>query len=1014
MIRRVSLFFTISAILLVAQTSRAPELQWVKTVSGSGSSSVTGAATDSQGNLYIAGNTTSLDFPTANAVQPQPGGSPIVRIDPTSGAVRKLYAPDLAGARSIAADPNSPLTLYAASAAGLMRSTDGGNTWKRLPGLPSGANLLSVTVDPTNSKVLYAATFPLGVFKTIDGGVSWTALNNGIPPTSSETVNQFGYGANTDSLYVNQIWVDPKSPNVLFASNGDLSLLRSTDAGASWTVSPSPATFVRSLVFDPFTEGTLYAAGLKSFVKSTDEGQTWTGLPVLNEPAAIALDPFHKGTLYAGTFNALFESTDGGQSWTQRITGWTSQITADPNKPVIYANPSGHGVIASTDGFRTYTSLGLQNAAPTQLLVAGSFLFERNAPTNDIFVTKLDNDGNIVYSTYFGGSEADSAAAIALGSDGSVYVTGNTNSTDFPTTKGTYKSSIPPVSQGASFVFKLNPNGSLAWSTYFSDWGTVPQAFAVDAAGNPHIGGQTSGGLPVTPGAYGTKFDPYSQCPMYSIGPCFPVSSAFLAEFNAQGSALIFSTYVSENQKTHALIQGANSMALAADGSVYFADGGLDSLNPSQGGVHWMNSTGTNLLQSNTGLAAALSSLQLDSQGNVFAVGSTTGPLATTPGVFQPTPQPDFPELPGSSGAGAGGNACIIKFDSALSKILAATLLGGEGSDRGQSLAIDSSGNVVVGGFTNSKAFPVRAPFQGSFSPASGFVAALDPALSNLLFSTFLGDTRGFAVQAAIPDGMGNVFVAGTVPRPSGPYYTGAANFVVVNKIAFTPSPNVRLDSVVNAASQLAVPLSPGEAIAALGSGFGSDAKLFLDGKPLPAISVSNNRIVSVVPNDAKPSGAARMTVSSHGVTSNSVAVPLAAASPGIFSSDGSGYGQGYILNADGTRNSQSNPSAPGKPITIFATGVGPINDVGGFAVTQQPVAVFVDGFYAHGIAAVLKHVPQLPGDVYEIKVYVPDPAKLVANNPDLKNFTFPPEVPVTLFIGGARSQDGLAIWIKN
>jgi hypothetical protein len=80
----------------------------------------------------------------------------------------------------------------------------------------------------------------------------------------------------------------------------------------------------------------------------------------------------------------------------------------------------------------------------------------------------------------------------------------------------------------------------------------------------------------------------------------------------------------------------------------------------------------------------------------------------------------------------------------------------------------------------------------------------------------------------------------------------------------------------------------------------------------------------------------------------------------------------------------------------------------------EQPVAVFVDGFYASGIAAVIKQVSSLPGDVFEIGVYVPDPAKLASQNPNLVDFKMPPEVPVAMFVGPAKSQPGIALWVKQ
>src|SRR5580698_9843829 len=98
---------------LTADPGSAPALQWAQQISGSGQSLATASAVDSQGNLYIAGNTTALDFPTLSAAQPQPGGTTLTRVDAVSGAIQKLYAPLLSGAATFAIDPENPLTLYA-------------------------------------------------------------------------------------------------------------------------------------------------------------------------------------------------------------------------------------------------------------------------------------------------------------------------------------------------------------------------------------------------------------------------------------------------------------------------------------------------------------------------------------------------------------------------------------------------------------------------------------------------------------------------------------------------------------------------------------------------------------------------------------------------------------------------------------------------------------------------------------------------------------------------------------
>jgi uncharacterized protein (TIGR03437 family) len=234
-----------------------------------------------------------------------------------------------------------------------------------------------------------------------------------------------------------------------------------------------------------------------------------------------------------------------------------------------------------------------------------------------------------------------------------------------------------------------------------------------------------------------------------------------------------------------------------------------------------------------------------------------------------------------------------------------------------------------------------------------------------------------------------------------------------VNSLALTPPPALRIDSVTNAASRLADPISPGETIAVTGAGFGSDTKLLMGGVPVQTIAVTPAQITAVAPAQL-PDGAVNVQVQSGGVLSNAVLAPVAAASPGLFSVDRTGLGQGYILNQDGSRNTPDNPAKPGDRITIFATGVGPVTFDHGYAVTANPVSVYVEIFYALGVAAVMGPVDGFPGDVYQLTVYVPDQAQLIAINPDLQNFQYPPQVGVTLKIAGGASQNGLALSIAQ
>src|SRR5260221_12862938 len=131
------LFAALAGTNISADPMRAPVLQWYKTVSGSGVSDVTAVGTDSQGNLYITGNTTSLDFPVLAAAQSKAGGSPVTRINTASGSSQKLYATGLAAASSITLDPQNSNIIYATAGGIVMRRSNGGNTLTNLPVIPS-------------------------------------------------------------------------------------------------------------------------------------------------------------------------------------------------------------------------------------------------------------------------------------------------------------------------------------------------------------------------------------------------------------------------------------------------------------------------------------------------------------------------------------------------------------------------------------------------------------------------------------------------------------------------------------------------------------------------------------------------------------------------------------------------------------------------------------------------------------------------------------------------------------
>jgi hypothetical protein len=216
---------------------------------------------------------------------------------------------------------------------------------------------------------------------------------------------------------------------------------------------------------------------------------------------------------------------------------------------VTKLNPTGSALVFSTylGGSRTDQGAGIAVDATSQAYVTGvtvSFdfpttlgafdtTFNAGNDANDAFVTKLNPAGSaLVYSTYLGGSNADLGGDIAVDATGDAYVTGTTNSANFPTTLGTFDTTFNGVDD--AFVTKLNPTGSaLVYATYLGGSSTdFGFGIAVDTTEQAYVTGETvSTNFPVTAGAFQTGF-----------GRGF--DDAFVTKLNPAGSALVFSTYL--------------------------------------------------------------------------------------------------------------------------------------------------------------------------------------------------------------------------------------------------------------------------------------------------------------------------------------------------------------------------------------------------------------------------------------------------------------------------------------
>jgi uncharacterized protein (TIGR03437 family) len=208
-------------------------------------------------------------------------------------------------------------------------------------------------------------------------------------------------------------------------------------------------------------------------------------------------------------------------------------------------NPSGSTLVYSTliagNGDDIVTAIALDSAGNAYLTGrtnAADFpttpgAFQRDFSVgHDAFVLKLNPAGSAaVYSTFLAANRDEVGKAIAVDADGQVYVTGQTASTNFPTTQGSFQPS--PATSDDVFVTKLNaPGSALVYSTYIGGGGSDSgNGIAVDSAGNAYVvGGTASNDFPTTPNAFQPGFRSSSE--------------AFVTKLNSAGSALLYSTYL--------------------------------------------------------------------------------------------------------------------------------------------------------------------------------------------------------------------------------------------------------------------------------------------------------------------------------------------------------------------------------------------------------------------------------------------------------------------------------------
>lgn len=458
----------------------------------------------------------------------------------------------------------------------------------------------------------------------------------------------------------------------------------------------------------------------------------------------------------------------------------------DPSRPLVIDPVLTYSTFLGGSGADNAYGLAVDSQGNTYLTGQTS---STDFPTTDgsvgdgsphVFVAKIDATGqNLVYSTYLSGTgpRGERGNAIALDSAGNAYVTGRTSSRDFPIVAGAFQS-LYPGGMFSAFVTKINPTGDgLVYSTYLG--GSVNDSafgIAVDANGNAYVaGGTSSDDFPFTPNAF--------QYVSKNTSP-------FFAEFNADGSDLLYASFLGGGRS----MERANGIALDAQGNAYItgqtgADdfpttldaaqpdfgGGLDNafvakFNPNAfGDDSLVYSTYLGGNRDDRGLAIAV-----DADGNAYVTGEASSTNFPLRNAFQ------------STFRGAPYNAFVTEVNAAGTQFVSSSYFGGGGEDRGLAIALDAANNIYLTGYTTSPDFPTRNPIQPALGGGSdAFVAELSNDGSGPLFSTFLGGSGNENADGqVIPhdggiavDAMGTIYVLG---------HTGSADFPTVNPLQAT------------------------------------------------------------------------------------------------------------------------------------------------------------------------------------------------------------------------------------
>jgi RHS repeat-associated protein len=534
--------------------------------------------------------------------------------------------------------------------------------------------------------------------------------------------------------------------------------------------------------------------GMANYLKGIDSSKWFASLPtysgIIYHELYPGIELHYEGTggILKSSFYVAAGSNPSAIIWKYK---GADNVKVDQSGNLVITLPSpaqGEPGVVLTES----APLAWQEVNGNRTLVTVQYKLDKNGKVSFQIPNGYDQnlpliiDPELTASTYLGGSRADEGDAITVDTDGNIYLTGNTASTNFPIANQ-YQTNLPSTDV---FVTKLNPTASaVLYSTYLG--GNQPDhgwGIRLDNQGRITLVGETeSSDFPMV-NAYDNTYAG-GTC---ETGPCDDI---FVAQLSPNGNALRYSTYLGTAGQDEGI-----SMSLGSNDQIYLTGNTSSSDFPMVNAYDNTYGGGTcsgfpcpdafiaKVDPASSGTASLLYStylggnkadkgkaISLDSNGRVYVAGYTDSTDFPVRNAYQST-------------KGSASDIFVSKFDLTLNgtdSLLYSTYFGGNESDHSYGIAVNGADQVYFTGYTQSTNFPLANSIDNTFGGGTcgsvpcydAYIAHLNIANNNLVYSTYLGGSNEDRGNGITLDGSGRAYVIG---------YTKSTDFPTVNAIQGT------------------------------------------------------------------------------------------------------------------------------------------------------------------------------------------------------------------------------------